>query len=183
MPKHSDLPERIISILVAKPSTPRKEISKQLGVSYQSVQKHLLKMENDGVVTPSFTVDEAKIKKQTMFWVFINTKNPDENRGRPKKGLEHHQHDDLGNDYQRGLCREIEDSFLVESDLMSGLVFGGVHIVLGGVHDIILRLYSDDPNSVGNYVTRFLRTRPAVVSTSTAWVLLNKTSEKKKVSA
>jgi DNA-binding Lrp family transcriptional regulator len=177
MPKHSDLPEKIISILVAKPATPRKEISRQLGVSYQSVQKHLLKMENDRVVTPSFTVDEAKIKKKTMFWIFINTKNPDENKRRPKKVPERRQHDDLGDDYQRGLCREIEESFLVGSDLMRGLVFGGVHIVLGGVHDIILRLYSDDPNSVGNYVTRFLRTRPTVVSTSTAWALIEKATE------
>lgn len=107
-----------------------------------------------------------------LFWIFINTKNPDENKGRPKKGLERQHHDDLGNDYQRRLCREIEESFLVPSDLMSGLVFGGVNIVLGGIHDIILRLFSDDPTSVGSYVTRFLRSRPSVASTSTAWALI-----------
>lgn len=55
---------------------------------------------------------------------------------------------------------------------MSGLVFGGVNIVLGGIHDIILRLFSDDPTSVGSYVTRFLRSRPSVASTSTAWALI-----------
>jgi DNA-binding Lrp family transcriptional regulator len=171
MPKHSDLPEKIISILVKNPTAQRSDISKQLGVSYQSVQKHLLKMQDEGLVKPAFLVSESKIKKKNMFWIFISTKNPDEVKTKSKKGSVGEGGYDLGNDYQRRLCNEIEDSFQMKSDLMSGLIFGGVHIVIGGVYDIILRIFADDPDSVGRYVTRFLRSRPAIVSTSTAWSL------------
>jgi DNA-binding Lrp family transcriptional regulator len=175
MPKHSDLPEKIISILLSNSATPRKEISERLKVSYQSVQKHLLKMQNDGVVTPALLVNEGKVKKKRLFWIFISTTSPDAIKSKSKKRPD--QHDDLGNDYQPRLCKEIEESFQVTSDLMSGLIFGGVHIVLGGDYDIILRIYADEPDSVGMYVTRFLRSRPAVVSTSTAWALSESTKK------
>src|SRR5947209_9578751 len=140
MPKHSNLPEKILSILIENPTVTREEIKKRLGVSYQSVQKHLLNMQKEGIVTPAFQVHEDKIKyKKFMFWIFINTKNPDEYKGKSKSKRASEQDIDLGNDYQRSLCDEIEGSFFKESDLVSGLIFGGVHIVIGGTYDIILR--------------------------------------------
>jgi hypothetical protein len=120
-------------------------------------------------------VDETKVKKKNIFWIFISTKNPNEAKSIAKSRIKNGLNNSLGDDYQRVLCSEIEKSFLMESDLMSGLVFGGVHIVLGGIYDIILRLYSDDQDSVGHYVTRFLRSRPAITSTSTAWALKEST--------
>jgi DNA-binding Lrp family transcriptional regulator len=177
MPKQSTLPEKILSILIENPTVTREEISKRLKVSYQSVQKHLLRMQRDKVVTQAFVVDETKIRnKKFMFWIFVSTKNPNDSRRR--SGEKPDEQNDLGNDYQRRLCNEIAASFHKDSELVIGLVFGGIHIVIGGVYDIILRVFCDHPDVVGRYVTRFLRSRPAIVSTSTAWSLTESTEEK-----
>lgn len=161
MARRSQIPDKIISILVEKPTITREEISEQLGVSYQSVQKHLLQLQKQKVVLPSFTVTEKQISKYT-FWIFIMTKNPREGRANRSE-----------NDYQRTLCKEIAQSFHQPElkHLVEGLIYGGVNIIIGGRYDIILRLYSDTPNSVGSYVTRFLRGHAAISSTSTAWSL------------
>ena len=168
MPKRSTIPEKIISILAENPAVSREEISKRLGVSYQSVQKHIFAMQKRKVVVPSFSVVESKIKKY-IFWVFILTKYTPEN--------ENVQNDSFGNDYQRRLCKEIAESFQQNSNFVEGLIFGGADIVIGGTYDIILRLFSDNPDSVGKYVTRFLRPHPAIVSTSTAWSLTHTTMD------
>ncbi len=166
MPKRSNIPEKILSILFKNPAVTREELSKQLGISYQSVQKHLLILLTQEIVVPSFTVAETKIKKQYRFWIFIETRFPEQD------GKQH--------DYQQKLCDEIVKSFQEgeNSKLVDGLIFGGIDIVIGGNPDIILRLLTDDPNIVGNYVTRFLRVQPAVVSTSTAWSLRGSSIEK-----
>jgi len=177
MPKHSNLPEKIISLLIENPAITREEIKKRLGVSYQSVQKHLLKMQKDKIVTPAFLVDETKLKKKKIFWIIITTKNPNETKRESKNKPEDEQNNDMGVDYQRRLCNEIAKSFLMKSDLVGGLIFGEVHIVIGGTYDIILRVFADDADAVGRYVTRFLRSRPAIVSTSTAWSLTESTNE------
>lgn len=163
MARQSHIPERIISILMEDPTATRLEISKRLGVAYQSVQKHLLQLKDQGVILPSFQVAEKKIKKKHTFWIFILTQNP--NMG---KSLE------MATDYQRELCNEIFKSFhdaTLSQVVDAGMIFGGLDIVIGGRYDIILRIYSDNPDSVGRYVTRVLRGRPQIQSTSTAWSL------------
>lgn len=162
MPKRSNIPEKIISILIENPKITREEISEYLNVSYQSVQKHLLSLQKQKIVIPSFYITETQIKRY-LFWVFILTQYPGDGEDNEKDGY--------GNDYQRNLCKEIGESFHKNIDLVEGLIFGGTHIVIGGSYDIILKLFSDNPDSVGKYVTRFLRSRPAVVSTSTSWSL------------
>jgi DNA-binding Lrp family transcriptional regulator len=176
MPKRSNLPERIISTLVQNPGIKRERISKQLGVSYQSVQKHLKKMEKEKIIVPSFSVNLDSINKERVFWIFISTQNPDQSKNK----LDSEAGDELGSDYQRELCNEIKESFRKDSEIVSGLVFGGIHIVIGGVYDIILQIFSDNPDSVGHSDTRFLRSRPAIASTSTAWALNERTDESSK---
>jgi DNA-binding Lrp family transcriptional regulator len=165
MPRRSNIPNQIISLLVEKPTATREEIRKRLGVSYQAVQKHLYTLQEQKIVLPSFRVAEKNIKKY-LFWIFILTKYPSD------------ENEEAGNDYQRNLCDEISKSLHEESDFTRGLIFGGAHIIIGGTYDIILQLYSDNPDSVGRYVTRFLRPNPAVVSTSTAWSLTESAMER-----
>lgn len=171
MPRRSNIPEKILSILVENPNVTRDEIKNRLGVSYQAVQKHLSSMQQQGLVVPSFSVAEINIKKY-LFWVFILTQAP--------KGYSHDDEEvnEIRNDYQRRLCDEIAESFHKKGDLVGGLIFGGTDIIIGGIYDIILRLYSDNPNSVGRYVTQFLRSHPSTAQTSTAWSLIDQDRRK-----
>lgn len=168
MPKRSSIPEKIISILIENPKITREEMSKQLEVSYQAVQKHFLSLQKQKIVVPSFSIAETHIKRY-LFWISILTKHPGK--------TEDIHLDGSGSDYQRKLCKEIAETFHKKNDLVEGLIFGGAHIVIGGSYDIMLRLFSDNPDSVGTYVTRFVRSHPAVASTSTAWSLSTETLE------
>lgn len=160
MPKKSDIPEKILSILLENPSTTREEVAQMLGVTYPAVQKHWRNLQDEGYIVPSFHVKNYG-PKLFRFWIFMETQYP----GVDRSG------DDLGTDYQARLCREIADSFHNGNDLSDGIAFGGTHVLLGGDHDIVVILYSDDADKIGEYVTQFLRSHPAVLSTSTAWSL------------
>jgi len=157
MPRRSNIPKKIISLLSEDPTITREQLSERLKVSYQAVQKHLRSLQEEGIVVPSFSVIKNKIRKY-LFFVSILTQDPRDPR-------------DLGKDYQRALCKKIADQFEENDPLVEELIFGKIYIVIGGTHDIILTLYSDNPDAVGNFVTRFLRAEPAIVATSTAWAL------------
>jgi biotin operon repressor len=164
MPKKSDIPEKILSILLENPSTTREEVAQTLKVTYPAVQKHWRTLQDEGYIVPSFHVKNYG-PKLFRFWIFIETQFP---------GMEHCPNDDLGKDYQTRLCREIAESFHNGNPLAVGVSFGGTHVLMGGLHDIVVILYSDDADRVGEYVTQFLRSHPAVVSTSTSWSLTKK---------
>ena len=185
MPRRSNIPDKIISILQEDPTITRKQLSQQLKVSYPAIQKHLNKLEKDKVVIPAFRVEDAKIKK-SIFWIFILSKNPQdvffEKTEEGRYRLIGNRADADSSDYQRAICKEIAASFQENNSIVEGLTFGGVHIVLGGQYDIILRIFSDDQDAVGNYVTRFLRTRPDIVQTSTAWSLRERKGDVEKQS-
>lgn len=161
MPKKSDIPEKILSILLENPSTTREEVANKLGVTYPAVQKHWRNLQDDGYIVPSFHVKNYG-PKIFRFWIFMETQFP---------GDMSKMNDELGNDYQARLCREVAESFHNGNTLAEGIAFGGTHVLLGGEHDIVAILYSDDADKVGEYVTQFLRSHPAVLSTSTAWSL------------
>jgi DNA-binding Lrp family transcriptional regulator len=167
MPKKSDIPEKILSILLENPSTTREEVAQKLGVTYPAVQKHWRNLQDEGYIVPSFHVKNYG-PKIFRFWIFIETKYS------PVPG---DAKDDLGKDYQSRLCKEISDSFHHENALSKGIAFGGTHVLLGGDHDIVVILYSDDADKVGEYVTQFLRSHPSVTSTSTAWSLTKRSKQ------
>ena len=149
----------------------KEELQTRLGVSYQSIQKQLLRLKQQGTVLPSFWVNEERLKKRRTFWIFILTKNPhvvtDRSTAEPPKAKP--------TNYQRNLCNEIKKSFqkpeLAED--LAGLIFGGVDIVLGGTYDIILRLFTENPDAVALYVTKILRGMPEISATSTAWGMIS----------
>ncbi|MCG8527523.1 MAG: winged helix-turn-helix transcriptional regulator [Opitutales bacterium] len=167
MPKKSDIPEKILSILLENPSTTREEVAKKLGVTYPAVQKHWRILQDEGFIVPSFHVKNYG-PKIFRFWIFMETQFP-----REQEVVD----DDLGKDYQARLCREISESFHNGNPLAEGIAFGGTHILLGGDHDIVVILYSDDADKVGEYVTQFLRSHPAVTTTSTSWSLTKRSNK------
>jgi biotin operon repressor len=171
MPKKSDIPEKILSILLENPSTTREEVARKLGVTYPAVQKHWRNLQDDGYIVPSFHVKNYG-PKIFRFWIFMETQFP---------GRHSSLGDDLGNDYQSRLCREIAESFHNGNELSQGIAFGGTHVLLGGDHDIVVILYSDDADKVGEYVTQFLRSHPAVLTTSTAWSLTKRNKHQTQV--
>ena len=170
MKRRSSLGERIISLLVANPTITKKEIQERLGVSSQSIQKQMLRLKSQGQVLPSFWVNEQYLQSRRTFWVFILTRKSDMDQA-----TEADEATGAENDYQERLCEKItrsfEDKALIER-LGGGLIFGGVDIVLGGTYDIVLRIHTDNPDAAAHYVTRFLRGKSEIVSTSTAWSLV-----------
>ena len=58
MPKKTNLPRRIVAFLKQNPTASRAEISRQLGVSYQAAQKHLRRLEEEGLVRPGFLISD-----------------------------------------------------------------------------------------------------------------------------
>ena len=158
MPKKTDLPQRIVAYLKQHPSASRKEISRQLGVSYQAAQKHLRRLEEDGLVRPGFLVSESWDAGKHEFWIFIATRYD-------------RRTDSADGDYQDKLCRAIAAELGPEGKHAQTLSFGSIQILLGGDWDIVLRVRSADADAVGRFVTRYLRSKPNVVRTSTAWSL------------
>ncbi len=156
MPKKTDLPEKIVAYLKRHPTASRAEIAQRLGVSYQAAQKHLRRLEDEGLVRPGFLVSDAWDAGRHEFWIFIATR--------------YDAATDEGGDYQRALCREIADE-LTAGAYGKEISFGFVQILLGGDWDVMLRVYSRDPDAVGRFVTRYLRAKASVERTSTAWTL------------
>ena len=160
MAKRTHLPEKIVALLKAEPTLTRKEIASKLSVSYQAVQKHLneLMKEPGPSIKNSFTVTGVIGVTHRKFWITINTKY-----NTSKKGT--------SNNYQDQLCEEIHSLFRNADAKAKELIFDDIRIVLGGRFDIVLTLYSNNPDAVGRFVTRYLRSRPSVAETSTAWSL------------
>ena len=158
MPKKTQLPRQIVNFLKQHPTAQRREISDALGVSYQAVQKHLLKLEQDGRVQPGFLITEAWEKGKSEFWIFIETRY---DRETTRKDA----------DYQADLCRSIVETLTTHETFAEEVSYGSIRILLGGPWDIMLQVYAEDPNAVGRFVTRYLRVRPGIVRTSTAWAL------------
>ncbi len=157
MPKKTNLPRRIVAFLKQNPTASRAEISQQLGVSYQAAQKHLRRLEEDGLVRPGFLISDQWEAGKHEFWIFIATRFD--------------RRDESGGDYQGVLCREIAAELTSDGEYAEDISFGSIRILLGGDWDIMLCLYSRDPDAVGRFVTRYLRAKTSVVRTSTAWSL------------
>lgn len=158
MPKKTHLPQRIVAYLRRNPTADRRSLAEGLQVSYQAVQKHLRRMEEKGEVRSAFLVSDDWDRDRHEFWVFIET------RFDPR-------HAAPDSDYQRDLCAAVVERLTTDPEWMEELSFVDVRVLLGGQWDIILRLSSKDADAVGAFVTRFLRSLPGVVRTSTAWAL------------
>lgn len=158
MPKKTQLPRQIVNYLKRHPTAQRREISEALGVSYQAVQKHLLRLEQEGRVLPGFMVSETWEEGKNEFWIFIETRYDRESSGADA-------------DYQADLCRRIVDTLTTHETFAEEVSYGSIRILLGGPWDIMLQVYAENPNAVGRFVTRYLRVRPGIVRTSTAWAL------------
>ena len=161
MPKKTRLPQRIVHYLRRHPTASRAEIAGALDVSYQAVQKHLRRMEEEGTVLPAFLVTERWDVERHEFWIFVETR------------YDPHVDPRLAGaaDYQGELCRAIVSELAADPQWVDVLSFADIRILLGGNWDIVLRLYSSDPDAVGRFVTRYLRSLPAVVRTATSWAL------------
>ncbi len=158
MPKKTHLPQQIIAYLRRHPTADRRRLSEALGVSYQAVQKHLRRMEERGDVSSAFLVSERWDADRHEFWIFIETRF-DRASAEPDS------------DYQRDLCRSISEQLSNDPEWAADLSFVDIRVLLGGQWDIVLRLSSSDADAVGRFVTRYLRSLPGVVRTSTAWAL------------
>lgn len=162
MPKKTNLPSRIVAHLKQHPTASRQELSETLGVSYQAVQKHLHKLEEERWVLPGFIVSDRWEAGKHELWIFIETRF-DRDPDHPERSGER--------DYQGDLCRAIVETLTGDSQWAEEISFGSIQILLGGSWDIVLRVFSRDQNAVGRFVTRYLRSQPAIVRTSTAWAL------------
>lgn len=162
MPRQTDLPNKIINYIQQDPTGSRKKISQHLGVSYPAVQKHLKRLEKDGIIKTTFSLTEKWKSEYKEFWIFVETTYPHEN---PSSQFQ----EDEG--YQELMCREIADELHAAQNLGTSLFLDGIRILLGGNWDIVLNVLALDEVDIGLFVTRFLRSRPDIVRTSTAWTL------------
>lgn len=162
MPKKTNLPSRIVAHLKRHPTATRQELSETLGVSYQAVQKHLHKLEEERWVLPGFVVSDRWEAGKQEFWIFIET------RYDPRLGGTDGSDE---RDYQSALCRAIAEKLTLDSEWAEEISFGSLQILLGGKWDVVLRVFSRDQHAVGRFVTRYLRSQPAIEHTSTAWAL------------
>lgn len=164
MPRTSDLRNRIITKVFEQPTISRHELARELGVKYSSVQKHLAQLARSGEVVPGFVVRESSLLKRQKFWIFIET------RFVPLEATTDEKQKVVP--YQQDLCRTIVEAVLKKpwSDSIS---YGGIQIMLGGAADLVLTLYTNDAASISRFVTDFLRTRPSIVRTSTAWAAVD----------
>lgn len=167
MPKKTHLPQQIIAYLRRHPTADRRHLAEALGVSYQAVQKHLRRMEDEGDVASAFLVNDAWDADRHEFWIFIETRFDPRTRdeappAQAEKGID---------DYQRRLCEAVVERLCNDPQWTADLSFVDIKILLGGQWDVVLRLSSTDADSVGRFVTRYLRSLPTVVRTSTAWAL------------
>ncbi|MCC6677388.1 MAG: hypothetical protein IT436_09605 [Phycisphaerales bacterium] len=164
MPRTSDLRNRIITKVFEEPTISRHDLARVLGVKYSSVQKHLAQLARTGEVVPGFVVRESSLLKRQKFWIFVETRftPPEASTDEKQKVVP----------YQQELCRTIVDAVLKKpwSDTIS---YGGIQIMLGGSADLVLTLYTNDAASISRFVTDFLRTRPSIVRTSTAWAAVD----------
>ena len=169
MPKKTRLPQQIVTHLRRHPTANRSDLAAALGVSYQAVQKHLRRMEEDGTVLPAFLVTDRWDAERHEFWVFIETRYY-RGEGRGADTREHEGASDLS-DYQAALCQRIVSELAENPTWNDVLSYADIRVLLGGNWDIVLRLFSDDPDAVGRFVTRYLRAQPTIVRTATAWAL------------
>ena len=160
MSKGSVTRSRILSFLNSNPSASRMQIAEALSISYQSVQKHLKILESVGSISPGFLLYPKSTESGYKFWIMIKT-----------SPVKHSGKDTIGTDYQRELCDEIANEFYMNSDLTLGLEFGSVDVVLGSDFDIILLVFSNHPDAVEKFITKFIRNKRSVYSTSTAWAV------------
>ena len=173
MPRRTNLPKRIITFISQNPSATREDISQNLDVSYQSVQKQLKKMEEDGTVLTGFLITSKWAKAYKKFWIFVETcypKNITEDQERPNLY------------YQENLCKTMANKLKNDNEYSAHISLGEIQILLGGNWDILLSLYAEEAESIGRFVTRFLRTRPEIIKTSTSWSLLFDLNEKETMS-
>ena len=159
MPRKSNIPNKIISFLKKNSSANRNEISDGIGVSYQAVQKHLRNLEKEGLVLPGFIVRHSQLKKEYKFWIMIETNCK----------TEFDIEDEYGKDYQRRLCNQIVDELLKNGNWSDDIVFNQIDIVFSSNWDIILSVLSENAETVGNFITQYLRTHQAISKTSTFW--------------
>ena len=169
MGKRSDIPNRIIAVLKDNPSISRQKLADRLDVSYQAIQKHLQQLDEEEIVKEGFIVNRRRLGEgRSKFYIMIETVYPKElvlNEGRaPVDGREKEE-------YQLDLCDAIRQQFETSATSAQGVVLGEINILLGSEWDIILSLYSDSQDAVGDFVTKFLRTHLYVAKTSTAWCL------------
>ena len=156
MPKRSDLPNQIISLLKRRPDTKRNEIHENLGATYQSVQKHLKRLEDEGILRSVMLVRVPDEIRRYKFWVFIDSEfSP--------------QTSERNGDFQAQLCDEIARELVAQNDFTHGLIYDDCQILLGADADIVLTMYAEKPEDVTRFVTRVLRSHPLVKSTSTGW--------------
>ena len=95
----------------------------------------------------------------TKFYVFIETSYD------PAISFE----GERDHEYQQGVRDELE-RVLSEEDC-GAIVPGGIDIVVGGVFDIVARLYANRIDDVHRFVTKRVRVMHHVLRTSTAWSL------------
>ncbi len=156
MPKRSDLPNQIISLLKRRPDTKRHEIHSHLGASYQSVQKHLRRLEDDGTLRPVMLVRSPADVRRYKFWVFIDCEFSPQTSQRNA-------------DFQAQLCNDIARELITQNEFTRGLIYDDCQILLGADADIVLTMFAEKPEDVTRFVTRVLRSHPLVKSTSTGW--------------
>lgn len=163
MAKKSDISNRIITYIYDNQTTTIEEISKDLGVSYQAVQKHLKNLSDKKIVQRGFIVNYSEINnKFYKYWISIETIYKSER----EEFFENN--DEYGKDYQERLCHEIIQK-LMEPDWSHDLILISIDVVLSAQWDIILSLYAKDSRSVLKFITQYLRTHRSVTGTSTAW--------------
>ncbi|MBI91849.1 MAG: hypothetical protein CME05_01390 [Gemmatimonadaceae bacterium] len=107
-----------LSLLKRRPDTRRNEIHSQLGATYQSVQKHLKRLEDEGAVRPVMLVRPPGDARRYKFWVFIDSEFSPETSERNA-------------DFQAQLCDEIARELIAQNEFTQGLIYHDCQILLG----------------------------------------------------
>jgi DNA-binding Lrp family transcriptional regulator len=160
----SELPEKIIEFFSIHPSATLEAAAGELGVSYSSVQKQVSSLEKNGDISRVFSINKHKIRHM-KYIIFIDTVFVGE---QPKGPMP----------YQDDIISNIYDELNMPGRAYSGkLYLMDAEIILGGRNDIILTILTHEPETIGEFVTSFLRTRSGIRATQTAQVYLHKESK------
>jgi len=162
MPKKSDVPDRILDYLEARPAQSSQDIANGLSIPLTTVQRHLRQMETAGLVREGYVFVAPLAKKRLhRFHIYVQTEYGE------LKGL---FLPTSGEDPQSHIIKQIERE-LAQNPHCKGKVFlEAIDILMGGDYDKVIIVSAADIQPVGNFVIFVLREMKGIRWTKTATV-------------
>lgn len=159
----------ILSKLRQAPATTVREQADYLEVEEATVKAYHRLLVKQGRAFHATILPTRKTPEEYQrFWIFIETTYQHEHADRIKKELRETRHPDADESmYQEWVADSIHRQLM---ERFSGLLVSvGIDVILGSEYDLVLTLDAKDPEAVHTFVTRYVRTCPCVLRTSTAW--------------